>query len=68
MGKNRPYLTVRLPAITLACPITTMLFVDHVEAVLWLQECLRSDGIHANNEPACLPLSNTAAELSGQHC
>ena len=28
MGKNRPYLTVTVPAITLTCPITTMLFVD----------------------------------------
>ena len=27
------------------CPITTMLFVDHVYAVLWLQESLRSYGI-----------------------
>ena len=28
--KTRPYLTVRVPAITLTCPITTLLFVDHV--------------------------------------
>ena len=30
MGKTNPYLTVRVPAIALTCPITTMLFVDHV--------------------------------------
>ena len=30
-GKNHPYLTVRVPAITLTCPITTMLFVDLVK-------------------------------------
>ena len=29
-GKTSPYLTVREPAITLICPITTMLFVDHI--------------------------------------
>ena len=29
-GKKRPYLTARVPAITLTCPITTMLIVDHV--------------------------------------
>ena len=41
MGGKRPYLTVRVPAITLTCPVTTMLFVDHVfRAVLWLQERL----------------------------
>ena len=30
MGENpsSPYLTDRVPAITLTCPITTMLFVD----------------------------------------
>ena len=28
MVKNRPYITVGVPAITLTCPITTMLFVD----------------------------------------
>ena len=49
MGKkSRPCLTVRVPAITLTCPIEAMLFVDHVfKAVLWLQERLRSYGIHA---------------------
>ena len=26
MGGNRPYLTVSVPAITLTCPITTMVF------------------------------------------
>ena len=31
MGKKRPYLTVRVPAIILTCPITTMLFVDHAQ-------------------------------------
>ena len=30
MGENRPYVTARVPAITLTCQITTMLFVDHV--------------------------------------
>ena len=27
--EKRPYLTVRVPAIILTCPITTMLIVDH---------------------------------------
>ena len=45
MGKKRLYLTVRVPAIILTCPITTMTLV----VVLWRQERLRSYGIHANS-------------------
>ena len=45
-------------AITLACPTTTMLLVNHVLAALWLQERLRS---YADIEPACLTYLDTAA-------
>ena len=33
MRKNGPYLTARVPAITLKCPVT-MIFVDQVYAVI----------------------------------
>ena len=43
MGKTRPYITVRVQALT---PITTLVFVDHVYAVLLLQERMRSNRMH----------------------
>ena len=71
MGKKPVHLSVRVPAITLTCPIAAMLFVDHVyKAVLWLQERLLSYGMHTKqilNLLTSLILSDTAAALCG-HC
>ena len=55
--KHRPYLTVRVPAITLTCPITTMLFRSCLYAVVLLQERLRSNRIQVKRRRylTCLP-------------